>query len=97
MKYGSKVLQHRIEFELRIRKWQRVYDFIVERKHDILHLTLDGHKRCCINNCSVKILTKSLLHKGSLELMFDDAQRSSFIAVPANLYRNLIWISVHGI
>lgn len=76
MKYGSKVLQHRIEFELRIRKWQRVYDFIVERKHDILHLTLDRHKRCCINNCSVKILTKSLLHKGSLELMFDDVKGS---------------------
>lgn len=76
MNYGSKVLQHRIEFELRIRKWQRVTDFLVERKHDILHLTLDRHKRCCINNCSVQISTKNLLHKGSLELMFDDVKRS---------------------
>lgn len=74
MNYGSKVLQHRIEFELRIRKWQRVPDFLVERKHDILHLTLDKHKRCCINNCSVQILTKSLLYKGLLELMFEDVK-----------------------
>lgn len=44
MKYGSKVLQEKIKFELRIRKWQRVPDFLVERKHDILHLTLDMQK-----------------------------------------------------
>lgn len=78
MNYGSKVLQHRIEFELRIRKWQQVTDFLEERKHDILHLTLDRHKRCCINNCSVQILTKTLLHKGLLELMFEDVKGNCF-------------------
>lgn len=78
MKYGSKVLQEKIEFELRIRKWQRVPDFLVERKHDILHLTLDRHKRCCSNNCSVQILTKTLLHKGLLELMFEDVKGNCF-------------------
>lgn len=36
----------------------------------------DGYKRCCINNCLVKILIKSLLYKGLLEFMFDDVKGS---------------------
>lgn len=39
MKYGTKVLQKKIVYELRVQKWQTVTDFLRERKHDILHLT----------------------------------------------------------
>ncbi|XP_062611596.1 uncharacterized protein LOC134273420 [Saccostrea cucullata] len=45
MKYGAKVLQHRIEYELRNQKWQKLCDFLQEKKHDIFHLTLS--KKCC--------------------------------------------------
>ncbi|XP_062580981.1 uncharacterized protein LOC134242853, partial [Saccostrea cucullata] len=45
MKYGAKVLQHRIEYELRNQKWQKLCDFLEERKHEIFHLT--DLKKCC--------------------------------------------------
>lgn len=53
MKYGSKVLKHRIEFELRVREWQLVTQFLDKQKHDILHLTFDKQKRCCIKDCKI--------------------------------------------
>ncbi|XP_062570331.1 uncharacterized protein LOC134232394 [Saccostrea cucullata] len=45
MKYGAKVLQHRIEYELKYQKWQKLCDFLEERKHEIFHLT--DLKKCC--------------------------------------------------
>ncbi|XP_061171152.1 uncharacterized protein LOC133180702 [Saccostrea echinata] len=45
MKYGAKVLQHRIEFELRTQKGQKLCDFLEEKKHEIFHLTV--LKKCC--------------------------------------------------
>lgn len=73
---GSKVLQRRIEYELRIRKWQTVTDFVKERKHDILHLTLDKHKKCCIKDCKIQNASKCLIHTSLLELMYEDVKRS---------------------
>lgn len=79
MKYGTTVLQHRIEFVLRIRKWQKVTDFLRERKHDILHLTLDKQKKCCIKDCKKQNATTKLIHKSLLELMYEDVNKSCSI------------------
>lgn len=76
MRYGSTVLQHRIEYELRIRKWQTVTDFLKERKHDILHLTLDKNRKCCIKNCKIQTASKRLIPTSLLELMYEDVKRS---------------------
>lgn len=76
MRYGSTVLQHRIEYELRIRKWQTVTDFLKERKHDILHLTLDKNRKCCIKNCKIQTASKRLINTRLLELMYEDVKRS---------------------
>lgn len=62
MKYGSKVLQHRIEYELRVREWQIVTQFLDKRKHDVLHLTFDKQKRCCIKDCKIPNSRKCLIH-----------------------------------
>lgn len=77
MKYGTKVLQKKIVYELRVQKWQTVTDFLRERKHDILHLT--NNKRCCIKDCEMKDTQnakKCLIHYSLLELMYEDVKRS---------------------
>lgn len=76
MKYGSKVLQHRIEFEVRVQKWQKVPDFLRERKHDILHLTLDKQKKCCIKDCKKQNARTFFKHKSLLELLYEDVKKS---------------------
>lgn len=77
MKYGTKVLQEKIVYELRVQKWQTVTNFLRERKHDILHLT--NNKRCCIKDCKIKDtqnVKKCLIHYSLLELMYEDVKRS---------------------
>lgn len=76
MRYGSTVLQQRIEYELRIRKWQTVTDFLKERKHDILHLTLDKNRKCCIKNCKIQTASKHLRYTSMSEIMYEDVKRS---------------------
>lgn len=93
IRYGSTVLQHRIEYELRIRKWQTVTDFLKERKHDILHLTLDKN-RFCIKNCKIQTASKRLIPTSLLELMYEDGLCT---AVLVTLPHNLTWTSVFGI
>lgn len=98
MRYGSTVLQHRIEYELRIRKWQTVTDFLKERKHDIiLHLTLDKNRKCCIKNCKIQTASKRLIPTSLSELMYEVAYQGSFTAVLVTLPPNLTWTSVFGI
>lgn len=77
MKYGTKVLQKKIVYELRVQKWQTVTDFLRERKHDILHLT--NNKRCCMKDCEMKDTQnakKCLINYSLLELMYEDVKRS---------------------
>lgn len=95
MRYGSTVLQHRIEYELRIRKWQTVTDFLKERKHDILHLTLDKNRKCCIKNCKIQTASKRLIPTSLLELMYEDVKRSClprFIHCCSCNFTSKIWL-----
>lgn len=76
MKYGSMVLQHRIEYELRVREWQLVTQFLEKRKHDILHLTFDKHKICCIEDCKIPNSRKCFINYNLLKLMYRDMNKS---------------------
>lgn len=72
MKFGTMVLQQQIVFEL-YQKWQTVLDFLKEKKHDILHLTLGKHN-CCVSNCQTK--RSSGLPKRLLSVMYQNVNRS---------------------
>lgn len=74
MKYGGMVLQHRIEYELRIQKWQRVSHFLLERRHEILHLTFGSKEKCCQTDCNIPSKPSRLLHRDYLSVMYQNME-----------------------
>ena len=72
MKYGGMVLQHQIEYELRIQKWQTVSDFLLERRHEILHLTFGSKEKCCRTDCNIPSKPSRSLHKDYLSVMYQN-------------------------
>ena len=74
MKYGGKVLQHRIEYELRIQKWQTVSDFLAKRRHEILHLTFGSKEKCCQTDCKILSKPYGLYHRDFLNVMYQNME-----------------------
>lgn len=73
LKYGGRVLQDRIEYELQRQKQQTVSDFLEENKHKILHLTLGNKKECCQQNCRSK--NHAALNGQYLKCMFHNMEQ----------------------
>nr|XP_022338431.1 receptor-interacting serine/threonine-protein kinase 4-like isoform X2 [Crassostrea virginica]XP_022338438.1 receptor-interacting serine/threonine-protein kinase 4-like isoform X3 [Crassostrea virginica] len=72
MKYGGKVLQHRIEYELQTKQGQTVSAFLLKSIHEIIHLTFGKSDKCCQTHCSIpsKPDNESHLHRDYLNVMY---------------------------
>lgn len=91
MKYGLKVLQYRIEFELRDREWQKVIQFLEKRRYDIFYLIFDKQKRCCIKDCKILNLRKCSIYYNLLKFMYEDVKKSCFIKFIDCCFCNLVF------
>mgnify|MGYP003684274907 CR=1 FL=1 len=74
LKFGGRVLHHRIECELQRQKQQTVSDFLEENKHKILHLTLGYKNECCKQNCRSK--NHAALNGQYLKCMFHNMEQT---------------------